>query len=298
MARRLALMDARNGKATATTTVNALATSSASSADPRRPLSLVAAQLPRNITALMTTATIDPRQCTDETGGYIRREVGNCGSHLFIENQEDCAAAAEALGLKSMAVLATTNSPGDTDSPYGCYFEVTTNLLYFNPYGTRLHADDEFDVDNRASICGKSAELAAMHLGHSTRLLISVPTSVPTDSETYVSSYDLFPFASSLNPRLHHPPGDDQPGGTMMFDAYSPPFETLYSQVWWAGLPPLPLPHHVIQQFSGGKIMAIVGFECDQVRPRPTLFPFADGKQPSMENNRDGDGCPALCDMD
>ena len=62
-------------------------------------------------------------ECTDETGGYIRREVGNCGSHLFIENQEDCAAAAEALGLKSMAVLATTNSPGDTDSPYGCYLK-------------------------------------------------------------------------------------------------------------------------------------------------------------------------------
>ena len=58
------------------------------------------------------------------------------------------------------------------------------------------------------------------------------------------------------------------PGGAMMFDAYSPPFETLYSQVWWAGLPPLPLPEHVIKQFEGGKIMAIVGFEIDQVSDR------------------------------
>ena len=51
----------------------------------------------------------------------------------------------------------------------------------------------------------------------------------------------------------------------MSFDAYSAPFETRYSQVWWAGLPPLPLPGHVVKQFEGGKIMAVVGFEVDQV---------------------------------
>ena len=49
------------------------------------------------------------------------------------------------------------------------------------------------------------------------------------------------------------------------FDAYSAPFETLYSQVWWAGLPPRPIPEHVVQEFAGGKVMAVVGFECDQV---------------------------------
>ena len=53
--------------------------------------------------------------------------------------------------------------------------------------------------------------------------------------------------------------------GVKYFDAYSAPFETLYSQVWWAGLPPLPLPKDVVEEFAGGKIMAVVGFEVDQV---------------------------------
>jgi|EP01047_Picozoa_sp_COSAG01_P027042 hypothetical protein len=53
--------------------------------------------------------------------------------------------------------------------------------------------------------------------------------------------------------------------GVKYFDAYSAPFETLYSQVWWAGLAPLPLPKHVVEEFEGGKIMAVVGFEVDQV---------------------------------
>lgn len=53
--------------------------------------------------------------------------------------------------------------------------------------------------------------------------------------------------------------------GVKYFDAYSAPFETLYSQVWWAGLPPLPLPKEVVDEFEGGKVMAVVGFEVDQV---------------------------------
>ena len=55
------------------------------------------------------------------------------------------------------------------------------------------------------------------------------------------------------------------PRGVQFFDAYSPPFQTLYSQVWWAGLKPLPLPEKIVKQFANGKVMAVVGFEVDQV---------------------------------
>ena len=58
-------------------------------------------------------------------------------------------------------------------------------------------------------------------------------------------------------------------GGAKYFDAYSAPFSTLYSQVWWAGLPPLPLPADVVAEFAGGKVMAVVGFEVDQVMRTP-----------------------------
>lgn len=55
------------------------------------------------------------------------------------------------------------------------------------------------------------------------------------------------------------------PNGTDFFDAYSPVFSTLYSQIWWAGLDPQPIPAAVAQRYAGGKIMAVVGFEVDQV---------------------------------
>ena len=44
------------------------------------------------------------------------------------------------------------------------------------------------------------------------------------------------------------------PGGAAYFDIHSPPFETLYSQVWWAGLDPVPLPRDVVDRFAGGKV--------------------------------------------
>ena len=91
---------------------------------------------------------------------------------------------------------------------------------------------------------------------------------VPTNAPNLNGAYRLSPTPLGSKGKIAWAESyASWPGGTMMFDAYSPPFETLYSQVWWAGLPPLPLPDHVIQQFSGGKIMAIVGFECDQVSP-------------------------------
>lgn len=49
----------------------------------------------------------------------------------------------------------------------------------------------------------------------------------------------------------------DYPNGTQYFDAYSAPFQTLYSQIWWAGLPPQPIPQHVVEQFEGGKVIRV-----------------------------------------
>jgi hypothetical protein len=57
----------------------------------------------------------------------------------------------------------------------------------------------------------------------------------------------------------------DYPGGAEMFELYSPPISTLYSQVWWAPLAPSAIPQHIVKKYAG-KGMAIVGWEIDQVR--------------------------------
>ena len=57
----------------------------------------------------------------------------------------------------------------------------------------------------------------------------------------------------------------DYPGGAAFFDVYSPQITSLYSQVFWKGLEPVPIPTLVRKAFDG-KVMAIIGFEVDQVR--------------------------------
>mmetsp|Transcript_48596 Transcript_48596/g.135802 ORF Transcript_48596/g.135802 Transcript_48596/m.135802 type:complete len:784 (-) Transcript_48596:90-2441(-) len=59
------------------------------------------------------------------------------------------------------------------------------------------------------------------------------------------------------------------PRGVRYFDVYSPPIETLYSQVFWKGLKPVRLPEEVVQRYANGGAMAVVGFELDQVRRTP-----------------------------
>ncbi|KAK3262691.1 hypothetical protein CYMTET_28467 [Cymbomonas tetramitiformis] len=61
----------------------------------------------------------------------------------------------------------------------------------------------------------------------------------------------------------------DYPNGVEYFDLYSPPIVSLYSQVFWKGLPPVPLPADVVERYAG-KGMAVVGFEMDQVRRTAT----------------------------
>jgi len=50
------------------------------------------------------------------------------------------------------------------------------------------------------------------------------------------------------------------------FDVYSKPIKTLYSQVHWISHTNIPLPQEIIDRFDGGKIMAVTGYEVDQVR--------------------------------
>ena len=57
----------------------------------------------------------------------------------------------------------------------------------------------------------------------------------------------------------------DYPRGVEHFDVYSPEVSTLYSQVFWKGLPPVELPADIVKKYDGIG-MAVVGFELDQVR--------------------------------
>lgn len=60
------------------------------------------------------------------------------------------------------------------------------------------------------------------------------------------------------------------------FDVYSPVIRTYYSQVFWAAMDKVPLPPEIVARFrdahnssSDGKVMAIVGYEVDQVQVLP-----------------------------
>ena len=98
-------------------------------------------------------------------------------------------------------------------------------------------------------------------------------------------TYDLFPhvaasFVPSTLPNMNGeyqlsttPGGNasrfpthfkDYPRGVEMFEVYSPNINTLYSQVFWAGLDPVELPEAIVKKYDG-RGMAVVGFEIDQV---------------------------------
>lgn len=53
-----------------------------------------------------------------------------------------------------------------------------------------------------------------------------------------------------------------------LFQVYAGPITTTYGEVFWTGLPPAPLPAHLVKRFDN-KVMAVVGFEADQVRRTP-----------------------------
>jgi hypothetical protein len=53
------------------------------------------------------------------------------------------------------------------------------------------------------------------------------------------------------------------------FDVYSLPIQSVYSQVHWTSHGSIPLPLHIIQRFQNGTVMALMGYEVDQVRNDP-----------------------------
>eukprot|EP00980_Cylindrotheca_fusiformis_P016758 scaffold5048_cov121-Cylindrotheca_fusiformis.AAC.9 len=50
------------------------------------------------------------------------------------------------------------------------------------------------------------------------------------------------------------------------FEVYSKKIKSLYSQVHWKSHGSMSLPKNIVNRFSGGKLMAITGYEVDQVR--------------------------------
>ena len=57
------------------------------------------------------------------------------------------------------------------------------------------------------------------------------------------------------------------------FDVYSPPITTRYAEVYWTMMPKVELPEKIVNRFNG-KIMAITGYETDQVFPNGTSVPI------------------------
>ena len=52
--------------------------------------------------------------------------------------------------------------------------------------------------------------------------------------------------------------------GSNFFDLYSAEIATKYGEVFWEGMPELPLPENIVKQFENGAI-AVTGYEHDQV---------------------------------
>lgn len=58
----------------------------------------------------------------------------------------------------------------------------------------------------------------------------------------------------------------DYDDATEFFDVYSPPIKTRYSEVFWKVLNLLDLPEEIVERFSDNKVMAVIGYEPDQVQ--------------------------------
>ena len=52
--------------------------------------------------------------------------------------------------------------------------------------------------------------------------------------------------------------------GHEYFDVWSPEIATTYGENYWTNMGTVPLPDHIVKRFAG-KVMAITGYEVDQV---------------------------------
>eukprot|EP00040_Diaphanoeca_grandis_P037212 m.241412 g.241412 ORF g.241412 m.241412 type:complete len:883 (+) comp33774_c0_seq2:100-2748(+) len=91
----------------------------------------------------------------------------------------------------------------------------------------------------------------------------------PTDADNMNGEYILSLTPNGQGAKEKFPTNyKDYPYGVEYFDVYSPPITSLYSQVFWTGLPAVDLPADIVQRYAG-RGMAVVGFEIDQVRQTP-----------------------------
>jgi hypothetical protein len=67
-----------------------------------------------------------------------------------------------------------------------------------------------------------------------------------------------------------HPQFQTDYAGKEYFDVYSNPIRTLYSQVHWRAHSGIKLPPEIVDRFASGKVMAVTGYEVDQVRTTVT----------------------------
>lgn len=88
-----------------------------------------------------------------------------------------------------------------------------------------------------------------------------VPSKKPNMNGKYILSQTPHGHSENLFPEQYR----DYPRGVEYFDIYSPLISQLYSQVFWKGLDPVPLPDEIVKRYHG-RGMAVVGFEMDQVR--------------------------------
>ena len=73
--------------------------------------------------------------------------LGTCGSgYDFITSKSGCKEAAIAVGVTHTAVSAISSAA----SPFGCYYELSTAVLYINDVGEKNSTDK-----NRVALCAE-----------------------------------------------------------------------------------------------------------------------------------------------
>jgi len=99
----------------------------------------------------------------------------------------------------------------------------------------------------------------------------AVASSLPRRSVTSGNMNGRYSVASGM--RQDVPFNDDYASkGHEFFDVWSPEIATHYGEVFWTDQGNQPLPEHIVERFKG-KVMAITGYEHDQVMVQPTGHP-------------------------
>merc|ERR1719506_1383615 len=105
-------------------------------------------------------------------------------------------------------------------------------------------------------------------------VLLATAWAAPTKSGNMNGKY----VVASVD-KLHVPWNDDYASkGHEYFDVWAPEIATHYGEVFWTSQGNQPLPQHIVDRFKG-KVMAITGYEQDQVMVVPTGKPGLNPEQ-------------------